>query len=543
MRRSLATGLDRLTAAALLLLCGTASARADGALDRGFGAGGVVRVAQVGWVPRTYGSGTSGVSGAGMAIQPDGKIVVILDQEGALDYRLARFQTNGQLDPAFGAGGVVTVPPFGLGSKWPEALAIAPDGKLVAAGWYGYPDSESLFLRFRADGSLDPSFAEFGTLHASLLNSGLTRDFLTGVAVTPEGRLVVCGRIVKNGVEHLGVVARLLPDGSIDLPFGLELGRTFFPIQALACAAGADVSVLGGVDTTAGRDVALRVGSTGRRDRNFADDSPLGSTLFADADLHATAARADGSVVQTFSFRGQTDRSEIQAFTADGDPDPDFGQHGRVSVGQGGARGNGQVQLRALGLLADGRILAAGSLAGELAVARLLPTGALDPTFGPAGEAGWLRAATAGLAVEMALGPDGAIAVLGRVGDDLLLARFVEQVCHPDTFTACLLDNRYQVTATYRTAQGERGHGKPTQLTSDSAVAWFFGPDNVEVTIKVLDGCALNDRVWVFASGLTNVEVDLRVRDSVTGQVRVYRNPLNTTFAPVLDTNAFTTCP
>ena len=49
-------------------------------------------------------------------------------------------------------------------------------------------------------------------------------------------------------------------------------------------------------------------------------------------------------------------------------------------------------------------------------------------------------------------------------------------------------------------------------------------------------------RIWIFASGLTNVEVDLRVRDSVTGQVRTYHSPPNTTFAPVLDTTGFA-CP
>ena len=60
--------------------------------------------------------------------------------------------------------------------------------------------------------------------------------------------------------------------------------------------------------------------------------------------------------------------------------------------------------------------------------------------------------------------------------------------------------------------------------------------------IKVLNGCGLNDRFWVFAGGLTNVEVKIRVTDTVAGVTRKYANPLSTAFQPILDTGAFATC-
>ncbi|MEP6769608.1 MAG: hypothetical protein ABJC61_13125 [Acidobacteriota bacterium] len=50
-------------------------------------------------------------------------------------------------------------------------------------------------------------------------------------------------------------------------------------------------------------------------------------------------------------------------------------------------------------------------------------------------------------------------------------------------------------------------------------------------------------RWWVFAGGLTNVEVTLTVSDLHTGAVRTYRNPLGTAFQPLQDTAAFATCP
>jgi len=80
-------------------------------------------------------------------------------------------------------------------------------------------------------------------------------------------------------------------------------------------------------------------------------------------------------------------------------------------------------------------------------------------------------------------------------------------------------------------------------LTGDTGYFWFFNASNVEMVVKVLDTCSFTDRFWVFAGGLTNVRVDITVTDTETGVVRTYRNPLNTPFQPIQDTNAFATCP
>lgn len=47
--------------------------------------------------------------------------------------------------------------------------------------------------------------------------------------------------------------------------------------------------------------------------------------------------------------------------------------------------------------------------------------------------------------------------------------------------------------------------------SGDSAVFHFFGPDNLEVFAKVLDGCAIDGTVWVYASGLTDLPIHLNV--------------------------------
>ncbi len=116
-------------------------------------------------------------------------------------------------------------------------------------------------------------------------------------------------------------------------------------------------------------------------------------------------------------------------------------------------------------------------------------------------------------------------------------------VCADDSEALCLgAGQRFRVKLDWRTEQGTSGVGMPTGLTTDTGYFWFFDAANVEVVVKVLDGCALNDRFWIFAGGLTNVETTMTVTDSATGQQRVYRNTLGQPFQPILDTDGLSGC-
>lgn len=115
--------------------------------------------------------------------------------------------------------------------------------------------------------------------------------------------------------------------------------------------------------------------------------------------------------------------------------------------------------------------------------------------------------------------------------------------CLPSIAALCANDNRFRLSATWRTPQGQTGTGQAITLTEDSGYFWFFDSDNVEVTAKVLNGCGVNGRYWVFLSGLTNVEVTVTATDTASGQTKTYTNPLNQVFRSQLDTNAFATCP
>jgi hypothetical protein len=114
--------------------------------------------------------------------------------------------------------------------------------------------------------------------------------------------------------------------------------------------------------------------------------------------------------------------------------------------------------------------------------------------------------------------------------------------CTPGSGRLCVTDRRFKITAAWKTPDGQSGQGRAVTLTDDTGYFWFFQETNVELLVKVLNACSSSNRFWVFAAGLTNVQVDLSVEDTVTGQVRTYRNPQNRTFAPIQDTAAFATC-
>ncbi|HYL05305.1 MAG TPA: alpha/beta fold hydrolase [Thermoanaerobaculia bacterium] len=130
-------------------------------------------------------------------------------------------------------------------------------------------------------------------------------------------------------------------------------------------------------------------------------------------------------------------------------------------------------------------------------------------------------------------------------GFQFLLSKTYGTTCFPDATHACLNGARFQVAVTWQDGTGRTGVGSlvPAAVSSDSAVLWFFDPSNWEMLLNVLDGCPLNQRVWVFAAATTNVEYTLTITDTVTGQVKSYQNSAGHNAAAITDTDAFAACP
>ncbi len=102
---------------------------------------------------------------------------------------------------------------------------------------------------------------------------------------------------------------------------------------------------------------------------------------------------------------------------------------------------------------------------------------------------------------------------------------------------------RFEVRVEWETDTLGVGIGRPVNETSeDSALLWFFQPDNWEVLIKVLDGCAINGHWWILGSGATNVLFTLTVHDTVTGATWEHVNPEGQPAGTFFNTD-FSSCP
>jgi uncharacterized delta-60 repeat protein len=163
----------------------------DGTLDSTFGVGGQVL---------TDFGGVALEEGLGVALQPNGKIVVAGRSRG--DFALARYDTDGSLDGSFGTGGKVFTD-FGGTLETARDVAVQPDGKIVAAG-------PGALARYNVDGSLDSSFGTGGKVLTGGVNA---------VAVHPNGTIVAAGAAAGVGGPDFAVL-RYGKDGSLDGSFG-----------------------------------------------------------------------------------------------------------------------------------------------------------------------------------------------------------------------------------------------------------------------------------------------------------------------------------
>ena len=184
----------------------------DGSLDNSFGVAGLVTTSFT-----TPGDDV----GSGIAVQADGKIVVMGTSNsgsGNSEFAVARFNDDGSLDPSFSGDGRVTLS-FTAGDDVGSGIAVQSDGKIVVVGttddlsntWFAV-------ARFTVNGSLDPSFGGDGTvISRSKINGD---DMGSGNAVQSDDRTVVVGSSDDGSGEWRFVVARFNIDASFPDPVG-----------------------------------------------------------------------------------------------------------------------------------------------------------------------------------------------------------------------------------------------------------------------------------------------------------------------------------
>lgn len=128
--------------------------------------------------------------------------------------------------------------------------------------------------------------------------------------------------------------------------------------------------------------------------------------------------------------------------------------------------------------------------------------------------------------------------------DDMVVAPGALPCPNDVVGSLCLVDARFTVSADFKFANGDQGFASAVPLGNGntSGYYWFFDASNVEVLVKLIDGCAVNGHYWFFAAGLTNLEVKIGVVDAQAGTRVSYTNPPNTAFKPIQDTAALP-CP
>jgi uncharacterized delta-60 repeat protein len=349
-------------------------------------------------------------------------------------------------DPAFGSGGIVLTPfgtPLGAGDARIDALAVQPDGKIVAAG-FGRDGRNNKFAlaRYNPDGSLDGSFGSGGTVLTQVSAAEGSHDEITALVVQPDGKLVVAG-YASFGQQLIALARYNGADGSLDQTFNPNGNViTGMPGTLLSPVGNAGVARAMGLveqpdgklvvagyarDATVAKFALVRYQADSSLDTTFGTGgrtlTPIGSGSFAA--ISALSRLADGRFVVAGTVAdGGRDKFALARYTANGALDTTFGTGGSVLT----PVGSGDATLRAMYVDPAGRLVVAGTAkdgsSNVFAVARYSANGALDTTgFGTGGIA-LTPVGSDGGAGAFAVTTDGSGLLVGGVASDGGVAKF-----------------------------------------------------------------------------------------------------------------------
>jgi uncharacterized delta-60 repeat protein len=421
-RLTIATALVALVG---LLPVGGASAAVPGELDPTFGVGGKV---QTPFGPESY--------AGGVAVQPDGKIVAVGTPQESQGFSVARLLPNGSPDPSWGEGGVVTTP---LG-KFAEALdvAVQPDGKIVVVGEApGAKNNDFAIVRYLSNGKLDPSFGEGGIV---ILPVGEFADQARVVAIGPGGRIAVVGISDLASSRDAVGVAMLESNGNPEAAFAGD-GTTVVQTESGEDDRGEGVDfqsegkIVIADSTGAGIGdgfTLIRLGLDGKPDSSFGGDGVVETPIPGEGGVEEgrisdVLVQPDGKIVgggygvDSVGVTAETViKFELVRYLANGELDPSFGSGGMVGVRLPSNYSFG----RKLALDASGKLILGGTYDANPApleedeapaLMRFNPNGSLDPSFGSGGiVVGTLGAGIEEESIEgLALQPDGKIVTSG----------------------------------------------------------------------------------------------------------------------------------
>jgi uncharacterized delta-60 repeat protein len=333
---------------------------------------------------------------------------------------------TGDLDCSFGFGGKATTALGGLSGDIARDVAVQPDGKIVVVGGRGpssSPPLDSVIIRYNPNGTLDTTFDSDGILILAMSPS--SDEEARAVAIQPDGKIVVAG-YAYTGTVTAGdfYVIRLNSDGSFDSSFDGD-GKTFTDFNtkndlAFSLILQADGKIIVGGDATNSggnfKDFALaRYNPDGSLDTSFDSDGKV-VTVGTNSDDHIfdVTLQTDGKIVAVGnSFTGINTDFAVLRYNADGSPDTSFDGDGKLITVIGGYEGANSVAIQP-----DGKIVLTGdTIIGsyeDIALIRYNTDGSLDTSFDTDGKVTTAIGTQYDLGTEIFAQADGKLLVVGH---------------------------------------------------------------------------------------------------------------------------------
>lgn len=260
-----------------------------------------------------------------VAIQPDGRIVLAgtaeVNSGFEYDFALARFNPNGSLDTGFDTDGKVLTN-FGPGPADEQArvMLLQPDGKIVAGGYTRAMANgwDLAMARYNLDGSLDAAFGAGGKVITSV---GL-RDDINDLALESDGKLVAATGVTVDFLPDAALV-RYYPNGTLDPAFGTA-GIVRNVVDGEESYGVLEVQPDGKIITAgrAGGDIQIsRYRTTGLRIADFNGDLTTDLSIFRASDSFWWYEKSDDRFAFRFQFGTSTDNLVSADYTGDGKND------------------------------------------------------------------------------------------------------------------------------------------------------------------------------------------------------------------------------
>ena len=351
-----------------------------------------------------------------VAVQPDGKIVATgfwyRDSTTLHDLAVVRYNVDGSVDTSFDGDGVV-ITALSAASDYGQSVAIQRDGKIVVAGT-GNDYEYFVVMRYNANGSLDTSFDGDGKVTTDISTAG---DCGYSMAVQPDGKIVVAGVATDPMQGGRFAVLRYNPDGSLDASFG-NSGKVITDCgnaRSVAIQPDGKIVVAGLFGGTT-EIVVARYNSDGTLDDSFDEDGKLFTRVSPGNDSgNGVTLQPDGKILVAGGAGGGDHASfAVLRYNPDGSLDTGFSGDGIVTTALSAGNDCGN----SVALQPDGKIVVAGvadyTVNGGFAVVRYNSDGSLDSTFNGSGSLVLPFGSTLDEAKGVVVSPDGKVIVAGN---------------------------------------------------------------------------------------------------------------------------------